>query len=77
MKRKFLEDLGLEKDVVDKVMRENGKDRQSERSLRGNTGNPCVCSSVRSLHPPPVAMPNMANIWTDYRQPRQNNAPRW
>ena len=26
MKRKFLEDLGLEKDAIDKIMAENGSD---------------------------------------------------
>jgi hypothetical protein len=26
MKRKFLEDLGLEKDVIEKIMNENGAD---------------------------------------------------
>lgn len=31
MKRKFLEDLGLEKDVVDKIMAENGKDIESAK----------------------------------------------
>ena len=32
MKRKFLEDLGLEKDVVDKVMSENGKDIEAAKT---------------------------------------------
>lgn len=31
MKRKFLEDLGLEKDTVDKIMAENGKDIESAK----------------------------------------------
>ena len=31
MKRKFLEDLGLEKDVIDKIMDENGKDINAEK----------------------------------------------
>ena len=31
MKRKFLEDLGLDKDTVDKVMAENGKDIESAK----------------------------------------------
>ena len=32
MKRKFLEDLGLEKDVVDKIMNENGKDIEAAKT---------------------------------------------
>lgn len=32
MQRKFLEDLGLEKEVIDKVMEENGKDVNREKS---------------------------------------------
>lgn len=32
MKRKFLEDLGLEKDVIDKIMAENGADIESEKA---------------------------------------------
>lgn len=31
MQRKFLEDLGLEKDMIDKIMNENGKDINSAR----------------------------------------------
>jgi len=31
MKRKFLEDLGLEKDVIDQIMAENGKDIEAEK----------------------------------------------
>lgn len=31
MQRKFLEDLGLEKDVIDKIMSENGKDIESAK----------------------------------------------
>ena len=31
MQRKFLEDLGLEKDVIDKIMDENGKDINREK----------------------------------------------
>lgn len=31
MKRKFLEDLGLEKDVIDQIMDENGKDIEAEK----------------------------------------------
>ena len=31
MERKFLEDLGLEKDVIDKIMAENGKDIEAEK----------------------------------------------
>lgn len=32
MKRKFLEDLGLEKEVIDKVMAENGNDINAEKA---------------------------------------------
>lgn len=32
MKRKFLEDLGLEKDVIDKIMAENGVDIEAEKA---------------------------------------------
>lgn len=32
MKRKFLEDLGLEKDVIDKIMTENGADIEAEKA---------------------------------------------
>lgn len=32
MQRKFLEDLGLEKDVIDKIMSENGKDINAAKS---------------------------------------------
>ena len=32
MKRKFLEDLGLEKDVIDKIMKENGSDIETEKA---------------------------------------------
>ena len=32
MKRDFLEELGLEKDVIDKVMAENGKDIETEKT---------------------------------------------
>jgi len=32
MKRKFLEDLGLEKDIVDKIMAENGNDINAEKA---------------------------------------------
>ena len=32
MKRKFLEDLGLEKDVIDKIMAENGADIEAEKA---------------------------------------------
>ena len=32
MKRDFLEGLGLEKDVIDKVMAENGKDVEAEKA---------------------------------------------
>jgi hypothetical protein len=32
MKRKFLEELGLEKEVIDKVMAENGKDIEAAKS---------------------------------------------
>lgn len=32
MERKFLEDLGLEKDAIDKIMAENGKDIESEKA---------------------------------------------
>lgn len=32
MKRKFLEDLGLEKDIVDKIMQENGNDINKAKS---------------------------------------------
>ena len=32
MKREFLEDLGLEKDVIDKIMDENGKDINAEKA---------------------------------------------
>ncbi len=31
MKRKYLEDLGLEKDVIDKIMEENGKDIEAAK----------------------------------------------
>lgn len=31
MKRKFLEDLGIEKDVIDKIMDENGKDIENAK----------------------------------------------
>ena len=32
MKRKFLEDLGLEKDIVDQIMQENGNDNNKAKS---------------------------------------------
>ncbi|NLK70001.1 MAG: scaffolding protein [Clostridiales bacterium] len=32
MERKFLEDLGLEKDTIDKIMAENGKDIEAEKA---------------------------------------------
>jgi len=32
MERKFLEDLGLEKDAIDKIMAENGKDIEAEKA---------------------------------------------
>lgn len=32
MKRKFLEDLGLEKDVVDSIMAENGRDIEAAKA---------------------------------------------
>lgn len=32
MKREFLEELGLEKEVIDKIMAENGKDINAEKS---------------------------------------------
>lgn len=32
MKRKFLEDLGLEKEVIDKIMTENGTDIEAEKT---------------------------------------------
>lgn len=32
MKRKFLEDLGLEKEVIDKIMTENGNDIETEKT---------------------------------------------
>ena len=32
MKRKFLEDLGLEKDIVDQIMQENGNDINKAKS---------------------------------------------
>ena len=32
MERKFLEDLGLEKDAIDKIMSENGKDIEAEKA---------------------------------------------
>ncbi|WP_455715339.1 phage scaffolding protein [Anaerosporobacter sp.] len=32
MKRKFLEDLGLEKEVIDKIMAENGSDIEAEKT---------------------------------------------
>lgn len=32
MKRKFLEDLGLEKEVIDKIMNENGADIEAEKA---------------------------------------------
>ena len=32
MKRKFLEDLGLEKEVIDKIMTENGADIEAEKA---------------------------------------------
>lgn len=32
MKRKFLEDLGLEKEVIDKIMTENGSDIEAEKT---------------------------------------------
>ena len=31
MKRKFLEDLGLEKEAIDKIMAENGADIEAEK----------------------------------------------
>lgn len=37
MQRKFLEDLGLEKDVIDKIMGENGKDIEAAKSV--NSGD--------------------------------------
>lgn len=32
MKRKFLEDLGLEKEVIDKIIAENGSDIEAEKA---------------------------------------------
>jgi hypothetical protein len=32
MKREFLEELGVEKEVIDKIMAENGKDINAEKS---------------------------------------------
>ena len=32
MKRKFLEDLGLEKETIDKIMTENGADIEAEKA---------------------------------------------
>ena len=32
MQRKFLEDLGLEKDIIDKIMTENGNDINATKS---------------------------------------------
>ncbi|CDZ74892.1 hypothetical protein ING2D1G_0733 [Peptoniphilus sp. ING2-D1G] len=32
MKREFLEGLGLEKDVIDKIMEENGNDIKAEKA---------------------------------------------
>ena len=32
MKRKFLEDLGLEKEAIDKIMTENGADIEAEKA---------------------------------------------
>ena len=39
MKRKFLEELGLEKDVIDKIMAENGADIEAEKAktIEANT----------------------------------------
>ena len=34
MKRNFLEDLGLEKEVIDKIMAENGKDVEALKSVK-------------------------------------------
>ena len=31
MQRKFLEDLGLEKEIVDKIMSENGSDIEKDK----------------------------------------------
>ena len=36
MKREFLEGLGLEKEVIDKVMAENGKDIEAEKTKTKN-----------------------------------------
>ena len=33
MERKFLEELGLEKEAIDKIMAENGKDIESQKAL--------------------------------------------
>lgn len=37
MKRKFLEDLGLEKEAIDKIMDENGKDVEAAKGDAGQT----------------------------------------
>lgn len=37
MKRKFLEDLGLEKDAIDKIMAENGNDIEAEKTKSKET----------------------------------------
>lgn len=37
MKRKFLEDLGLEKDAIDKIMAENGSDIEAEKTKSKET----------------------------------------
>lgn len=39
MKRKFLEDLGLEKDVIDKIMAENGADIEAEKAKTTDATN--------------------------------------
>lgn len=36
MQRKFLEDLGIEKDIIDKIMGENGKDIKREKDKADN-----------------------------------------
>ncbi|MBE6857384.1 MAG: hypothetical protein IJO99_02760 [Ruminococcus sp.] len=40
MQRKFLEDLGLEKDVIDKIMTENGNDiNNAKKKLEAERDN--------------------------------------
>ena len=39
MERKFLESLGIEKEAIDKIMAENGKDIEAQKALTAAEGN--------------------------------------